>query len=123
MAEYKNGLRKAGVKPPVVEAAPVKESREYRKVPEERLLARLGLGEYDKPAPLDDTVRAVDKVKIRLSQHIGAPARAAVKVGDRVACGDVIGTAAEGLSVNIHASVAGKVTEVTDEYIEIVCDN
>ena len=119
MAEYKAGLRKAGVKPPVVEAAPVKESREYRKVPEERLLARLGLGEYDKEALLDDETRKAGKVKIRLSQHIGAPAVACVKSGDKVKCGDVIGKAADGLSVNIHASVNGKVTEVTGEYVEI----
>lgn len=119
MAEYKAGLRKAGVKPPVVEAAPVKESREYRKVPEERLLARLGLVEYDKAALLDDETRAVDKVKIRLSQHIGAPAKACVNSGDQVKRGDVIGKAADGLSVNIHASVNGKVTEVTGEYVEI----
>lgn len=120
MAEYKAGLRKAGVKPPVVEAAPVKESREYRKVPEERLLARLGLGAYDREAPLDDAVRTVNKVKILLSQHIGAPAVACVKPGDAVKCGDVIGTAANGLSVNVHASVDGRVTEVTGEYVELV---
>lgn len=119
MAEYKAGLRKAGIKPPVVEATPVKESREYRKVPEGRLLARLGLGKYDKSAILDDTVRTVKEVKIRLSQHIGAPALASVKEGDKVNCGDVIGTAAEGLSVSIHASIAGIVTEVTKEYVVI----
>lgn len=122
MAEYKGGLRKAGVKAPVVEAAPVKESREYRKVPESRLLARLGLGSYDKEALLDDCIKTVGKVKIRLSQHIGAPAKATVKPGDIVKCGDVIGAAADGLSVSIHASVAGKVTEVTGEYVEIVCE-
>lgn len=120
MAEYKNGLRKAGVKAPVVEATPVKESREYRKVPEGRLLARLGLGEYDKDALLDDSIRTVNRVKIHLSQHIGAPAKGKVKVGDIVKCGDIIGSAADGLSVNIHASVAGKVTEVTGDYVEIV---
>lgn len=119
MGEYKGGLRKASVKAPNVEAAPVKESREYRKVPEGRLLARLGLGEYDKEALLDDGIRAAEKVKIRLSQHIGAPAKASVKVGDTVKCGDIIGEAADGLSVNIHASVNGKVTEVTNEYVEI----
>ena len=122
MAEYKAGLRKAGIKPPVVEAAPVKESREYRKVPEGRLLARLGLGKYDKPAILDNTVRTVKEVKIRLSQHIGAPAVLAVKQGDMVNCGDVIGTAVEGLSVCIHASITGTVTEANNEYVVIVSD-
>lgn len=117
--EYKNGLRKAGIKPPVVEAAPVKSSREYRRAWEGRLLARLGLGVYDKTARLDDGSREAKEVKILLSQHIGAPAAAVVKVGDTVTAGDVVGKAAEGLSVNIHASISGVVKEVTKDYIII----
>lgn len=120
MAEYKAGLRKAGVKPPKVEAAEVSKAREYRRVPEERLLARLGLGRYDKEAVLDDSIRDAKEVKILLSQHIGVPAVAKVAVGDTVAIGDIIATAAEGLSVNIHASKAGKVSEVTDKYVVII---
>ncbi len=119
IAEYKGELRKCGVKPPVVEAAPVKESREYRKVPEERLSARLGLVKYDKEAPLDDTIRTAKEVKILLSQHIGAPASACVKEGDMVEIGDIVAAAANGLSVNIHASVAGTVKEVTDKFVII----
>ena len=117
--EYKNGLRKAGIKPPVVEAAPVKSSREYRRAWEGRLLARLGLGVYDKTARLDDVSREAKEVKILLSQHIGAPATAVVRVGDTVTAGDVVGKAAEGLSVNIHASISGVVKEVTKDYIII----
>ena len=120
MAEYKAGLRKAGVKPPIVEVKPVKASREYRKVPEGRLLARLGLGSYESEALLDDSIRLASEVKILLSQHIGAPAKAVVQVGDVVAKGDVVGAAAEGLSVAIHASIAGTVKEVTKDYIIIV---
>lgn len=117
--EYKNGLRKAGIKPPVVEAAPVKASREYRRAWEGRLLARLGLGVYDKTARLDDVSREAKEVKILLSQHIGAPATAVVGVGDTVTAGDIVGKAAEGLSVNIHASISGVVKEVTKDYIII----
>ena len=120
IAEYKAALRKAGIKPPVVEAAPVKESRQYRRVWEGRLLARLGLGSYDKDAPLDDTIRGAKEVKINLSQHIGAPAKSCVKVGDVVSRGDVIAEAADGLSVNIHASIDGTVKEVTGEYVMLV---
>ena len=118
--EYKNGLRKAGIKPPVVEATPVKDSREYRRVWEGRLLSRLGLSSYDKPAVLDDVIRSSKEVKINLSQHIGAPAKASVAVGDKVSCGDIIGTAADGLSVNIHASITGTVKEVADGYVMLV---
>lgn len=120
MAVYKGGLRKAGVKPPQgVVPAPVKESREYRKAPEERLEARLGLHKYNVDAPLTDTVVPMDKVKILLGQHIGAPAKAIVKKGDMVTVGQMIGQPADGLSVGIHASISGKVTDVGDSYIVI----
>lgn len=93
--------------------------REYRKVPEERLMARLGLTRYDKDAPLKEELVQVKKVRILLSQHIGAPAQAVVKAGDEVTRGQMIAQPAQGLSVGIHASVSGKVTEVTDRYIII----
>ena len=119
MAEFKGIVRKAGIKPPVVQPAPVSTSREYLRGWEGRLLARLGLGDYDKEAELDDVVRSAGEVKIMLSQHIGAPAAACVNVGDQVAAGDVIAKAADGLSVNIHASVSGTVQEVAKGYIII----
>jgi Na+-translocating ferredoxin:NAD+ oxidoreductase RnfC subunit len=37
-----------------------------------------------------------------------------VQVGQRVAVGDVIGAAPDGLGVPVHASIAGTVTEVGD---------
>jgi len=52
------------------------------------------------------------KVCIPLSQHIGVPSVPVVKPGDIVDRGQVIGEAAEGLSVPVHASVSGKVTAV-----------
>ena len=54
-----------------------------------------------------------------MSQHIGAPAQAVVKAGDQVTRGQMIAQPAQGLSVGIHASVSGKVTEITDRYIII----
>jgi Na+-translocating ferredoxin:NAD+ oxidoreductase RnfC subunit len=123
IGEYKAGLRKAGVKAPKdVKTAPVSSIRDYRKVPEKRLEARLGLTKYDLPAPLDDNVVSVHSVKELLSQHIGAPARPVVRAGDRVQRGQVIAAAAEGLSVPIHASITGTVTEVQDRYISIVSE-
>lgn len=120
IGECKNGLRSAGVRPPQgVTPAPVKESREYRKVPEGRLEARLGLSKYEAEAPLDDTVRPVAKVRLLYSQHIGAPAVCAVSVGDTVQRGQIIAQAADGLSVPIHTSICGTVTAVTDRYVEV----
>lgn len=119
MADYKAGLRKAGVKPPAVEAGPVSTAREYRRAPEERLTARLGLVQYEKPAPLDDALREAKEVKLLLSQHIGAPAKAVVQAGDTVQAGDAVAEAADGLSVYIHASISGRVAEVSGKYIVI----
>lgn len=120
MAEYKTGLRKAGVKIPTgIIPKPIKESRNYRKVPEERLEARLGLNQYDVEAPLNDKVVPMKRVKLLLSQHIGAPAQAIVSTGDMVEVGQMVAKPAEGLSVAIHASISGKVVEVTNAYIVI----
>lgn len=120
MSDYKAGLRAHGIKPPTgIEAAPVAEERNFRKAPMERLKARLDLTKYDKKAPLTEEEVTVDRVKLLLSQHIGAPAKLVVKSGDKVEKGQVIAQPADGLSVAIHASISGKVAEVTDKYVVI----
>lgn len=120
MTEYKAGLRANGIKPPQsVEIPPVGEEREYRKVPMERLMARLDLVKYDKEAPLDEKEQNIKKVKVLLSQHIGAPASPVVKAGDTVTKGQMMAEPDKGLSVGIHASIDGKVIEVSDKYIII----
>lgn len=119
MAEYKAGLRANGIRAPKVEAKPVGPEREYRKVPMERLMARLDLTKYNREAPLDESGVKVKKVRILLSQHIGAPASAIVKQGDKVTKGQMIAEPGKGLSVGIHASVTGTVTEVNEKYVII----
>ncbi len=120
MADYKAGLRAAGMKPPQgVIPKPVGKEREYRKVPMERLMARLNLTKYNTEAPLNDKVVGVPKVRIPLSQHIGAPAVAVVSVGDKVKRGQMIGEPGTGLSVAIHASICGTVTAVSDKFVVI----
>lgn len=120
MADYKAGLRAHGIKPPQgVIPKPVGPEREYRKVPMERLMARLDLVKYNKEAPLKDEVADVKRVRIMLSQHIGAPASAIVNVGDKVEVGQMIAGPGNGLSVAIHASISGTVTEVNEKYVVI----
>ncbi len=119
ITEYKNRLRKEGVKAPAALAGPVPDWREYRKVPEKRLEARLGLTRYDVPAPLTEGTMPVSHVTIPLSQHIGAPAIPVVHAGDRTQRGQVIAEAAGGLSVPVHASIDGVVREVTGRQIVI----
>ncbi len=120
IAKTKGALRANGVKAPAVELEPVNPQRDFRRVPMARLTARLGLTKYNVPAPLKDELVEADSVKIMLSQSIGAPSMAAVKAGDTVKIGDVVGAAPEGkLGVAVHASVNGVVAEVTDKYVII----
>ena len=115
--EFKSGLRAAGIKTEKLDPKPVLEDRELRKVPVHRLSERLGLAKYDVAAPFIDTTPTTSYVKILLSQHIGAPARAIVKKGDSVNKGQKIAEEAEGLSVAIHCSIDGIVEEVTDREV------
>lgn len=120
ITEYKNGLRAAGIKAPTdPKVESVKPSREYRKVPEGRMEARLGLSKYNLPAPLQDTVVKMSHVVEKMSQHIGAPAVPMVSVGDMVQVGDMIGKPNAGLSTAVHASIAGKVVLVTKDEVTI----
>jgi len=52
------------------------------------------------------------QVVIPLGQHIGAPAKALVKKGDKVKVGMLIGAAEGFVSANIHSSVSGTVNKI-----------
>lgn len=140
MAEYKEGLKARGVGANELTARWLKTHeagatagmavsspepagspavRNLRKVPMERLMARLDLSRYDHPAPLKEEIIPVHRVKIPYSQHIGTPAIPAVTVGQAVTKGQVVAEAAEGLSVPIHASIDGKITEMNEKYVII----
>jgi Na+-translocating ferredoxin:NAD+ oxidoreductase RnfC subunit len=95
--------------------------REYRRVPMERLVAKLGLSEYQEcTCPLDEREYQPRRVTIPLKQHTGAPSQPVVKIGDGVECGDLIARIPEGkLGANVHASISGRVEALTGEYIVI----
>ena len=119
IAELKAAAKSAGMPLPTNFVADTVKDAELKKISVERLTMRLGLKKYDIPAPLSGEIK-VRGVKIPLSQHLGAPATAVVAVGDKVSVGDVIATAREGaLSVNIHASIDGKISAVSDKYVKI----
>ncbi len=95
--------------------------REYRRVPMERLVAKLGLSEYQEcTCPLDDREYRPRRVTIPLKQHTGAPSQPVVQIGDTVQRGDLIAQIPEGkLGANVHASISGRVEAVTGEHIVI----
>lgn len=93
----------------------------FRRVPMGRLIDKLGLTPYrNYKAPLDEQERIPKQVRLPLKQHAGVPAQPVVRAGDRVKRGDLIAAVPEGkLGANVHASVGGKVREVTDKHIVI----
>lgn len=111
--------RKNGIKPNPSKGAGVSPVRSYRRVPMNRLAARIGVTKYNKTAPMLDDVLSPKSVTLMLSQHIGAPAKAVVLPGAEVKCGQVVAAAVEGLSVNVHSPIDGTVTAVNDKFIKI----
>ncbi|MBN7774446.1 4Fe-4S dicluster domain-containing protein [Clostridium aminobutyricum] len=106
-------------KPTQTELHPRK-SREYRLLPSKRLVARLGLSEFDKSAPMKVIQMEPEFVHIATRQHVGAPAVPAVSVGDAVKQGQLIGKIPEdSLGAAIHASISGNVTEINNDFIVI----
>jgi Na+-translocating ferredoxin:NAD+ oxidoreductase RnfC subunit len=97
-----------------------RESVDLIKIPTDRLVARLGLISYHGRHAQDCYNIEPEEVYLLFSQHIGMPALPVVQVGDRVQKGDLIAAANEkGLSANIHASVGGTITEITDLGVRI----
>ncbi len=72
-------------------------------IPEYKITA--GCAVEDLPAP--------KAVTVPLSQHIGVPCAAIVKVGDTVDRGQIIGVVEKGLGCPVHASVSGTVSAIT----------
>ena len=113
-------MKAEGIK--VIQQRPVKVHpiKEGRRVPLSQLIMKLKLQDYDVEAPFISEKLAIKKVKILLQQHIGKPAKPIVKKGEVVEEGQMIGKIPDGeLGANIHASISGKVSEVTSESISI----
>ena len=98
----------------------VSEFRDYRKIPVKKLIDRLDIKKWDKPAPLTKADYDPDGVDIRLSQHIGRPSVPIVAPGESVEKGQLIAKIQEGsLGCNMHASIKGKVKSVDKNSIVI----
>ena len=110
----KKGIRPdAPVKPPQID-----QTREYKKIPSKRLIIRMGLKDFDVEAPLVDFQLKPLRVRIPLKQHLGVPAQPLVKVGDKVQQNDLLASVQEGkLGADIHASISGTITEITDRIV------
>ncbi len=95
---------------PEVKVHPMKE---FRRVPMNLLVKRLGVEQYDAGAPWDPAPVHPRSVDIPLSQHMGSPAVPVVKEGDAVAKGQLVAEIEEGkLGAPVHASISGLVAEI-----------
>lgn len=116
----KRDLIKAGLKNPYNRKTEVNPYRDYRRVPIDRLIHRLGLAKYDVHASLTEVNQTFQRVTLRLRQHIGAPSQPVVSVGALVAVGDLVAVQPQGaLGSPIHASIAGVVKEIRADSIVI----
>lgn len=95
-------------------------ARDGRQIPIRQLVLRLGLSELDKKAPFTEASFIPDKVVLPLKQHIGATAEAMVKTGNFVKKGQLVAKISAGvLGAPIHASINGKVSDVSSTQITI----
>lgn len=120
-AAIKQKLLKEGIKrEPRRETYRVSPFNETRKIPLRRLMERLEVTRYDTHPPFYGDAIEVKRVSIPLQQHLGKPAVAVVRPGDRVKKGDLIGEIPEGaLGARVHASIDGTVESV-NEHIVII---
>ena len=86
-----------------------------RRTPTQRLITKLGLGQFRNHGTLREGVVATGRVRLPLKQHVGAPCTPNVTVGTKVREGDLVATLPDGqLGAPIHASISGTVTAVGD---------
>jgi Na+-translocating ferredoxin:NAD+ oxidoreductase RnfC subunit len=112
-------MRQAEVKFVQQKPVQVHPMKEYRRVPLQMLRRRLKVEEYENDTPFDPAEYRPVRVKLKLRQHAGKAAAPVVKESQKVAEGDLVAAAQDGVSANIHASIAGIVRAVSDSHIEI----
>ncbi|MCL2684097.1 MAG: SLBB domain-containing protein [Synergistaceae bacterium] len=93
-------------------------AREYRRISQKRIIARLELGKYD--VHIDEVLEYHPRsVSILLKHGVGRPSEPTVAVGDAVRRGDVVARVPfEDVGCVIHASIDGVVAR-TDGRIDI----
>ena len=120
--EIKGSLGKYGLRRENnIQPEKVREERASRLVSSNKLIDRLGIRKYVKDkVEKKDLEFSPETIYIELKQHVGKPATAVVKAGDKVERGQLVAqTAYEDLGTSMHASINGTVKEVTDRFVII----
>ncbi len=116
----KGDLRAAGQRFVQEKPVCVHPMKEGRRVPSANLRRRLAVEAFESEAPYRERPGQPGRVRLPLSQHVGRPGVPVVQVGTRVAVGDTVARVPDGeLGVDLHASIAGVVRQVTDREVEI----
>lgn len=118
---YKKKLQEQGIRyEPIKTEFTPRVARDFRLIPTKRLIFKLGLHDYDRPAPLDFDEYKSLYVEIPMSQHIGRPSQPIVSAGEQVKKGQLIAVIPENsLGAAIHASIDGVVVKVDEKSIAI----
>jgi Na+-translocating ferredoxin:NAD+ oxidoreductase RnfC subunit len=120
LAEYKKLLVDRGIKNPHTRAGlSVLPEISYRRIPVSTVLKKTGISEYAVETPFVGYHEA-KRVRVPLRRHAGAPAIPWVGKDEEVKMGDVIAAPrAAKMGAVCHASIAGTVSEVNEDWIEI----
>jgi Na+-translocating ferredoxin:NAD+ oxidoreductase RnfC subunit len=113
--DAKDTLREAGIRWTGREDRPLQPHpmHEHRRVPVKKLVYRLGLHDYDVPAPFTEDQPRPAELVFALNAHVGAPAEPVVRPGDTVRRGEVLAVPPDGkLGALVHSSVDGTVSQV-----------
>jgi Na+-translocating ferredoxin:NAD+ oxidoreductase RnfC subunit len=119
--DSKAEMRAAGIKWTGPATVKPHTMREGRRVPIKTLMKRLHLQSYDHPAPLRSDPLAPHRVILRLKQGSGPAAQARIKVGDRVAGGQVVAEPSpQVMGALLHAPFDARVESATEHHITLV---
>ncbi|MBI4892247.1 MAG: 4Fe-4S dicluster domain-containing protein [Acidobacteria bacterium] len=118
--QAKVDLRTAGIKFTQQKPVRVHPMKEYRRVPQTQLRQRLQVEQWEGHTPFVSAEPQPKRVCILTKQHAGKPAAPCVAVGAGVKVGEAIAKPNDGdQGAYIHSSIAGRVTRVAADVIEI----
>ena len=118
--QAKADMKTAGLKFKQQDPVRVHPMKDARRVPLTMLRKRLKVEEYESATPFDPLEWQPKKVRLLLSQHVGRPASPVVAAGDAVRAGQTVAVVGEkDLGVNLHTSIGGRVTAVSETYVDV----
>lgn len=119
--EVKGNLIKNGIKYTNGRAPEkVRSEREMRLIPSSRILQRCGLEKYYRHVEKSSEALVPREITLPLRQHVGKPASPVVALNEKVDAGTIVAAVTENdIGSNIHSSIQGTVTRISNDSITI----